>query len=81
MYFQFPTKSPVRLVFSAHIMWQSFIAALVVGTILCLINQGDALFAGKEINIYKLVLTYMVPFLVASYGSWNMARMSRVVSV
>ncbi|VAW18633.1 hypothetical protein MNBD_ALPHA12-1129 [hydrothermal vent metagenome] len=81
MHFQPLTMSPVRLVFSSRIMWQSLVIALVVGTILCLINQGDALFAGKPLNIYKLALTYMVPFVVASYGSWNMARMSRVVSV
>ena len=71
------TKSPVQLVFSARIMWQSFIVALVVGTILCLINQGDALLAGREIDMWKVVLTFIVPFLVSTYGAWNMAQASQ----
>jgi hypothetical protein len=36
---------------------RSLIAALVVGTVLNLINQGDALFGGKSIDWVKLLLT------------------------
>jgi hypothetical protein len=43
--------------------------ALVVGTVLNLINQGDALIAGQHIIIVKVVLTYMVPYCVATYGA------------
>ena len=43
--------------------------ALVVGTILNLINQGDALVAGARPNILKLVLTFAVPYAVATYGA------------
>jgi hypothetical protein len=42
---------------------RSFLVALIVGTILNLINQGDALFGGK------LVLTFAVPYCVATYGA------------
>lgn len=43
--------------------------ALVVGTILNLINQGDALIAWEmeKISFGKLLLTYCVPFLVSTY--------------
>ena len=34
---------------------------LVVGTILNLINQGDAIFGGMAINWTKIVLTYIAP--------------------
>ena len=53
------------------------IAALIVGTILNLINQGDALFAGGTVNLTKLLLTYAVPYCVATYGavSFRLAAM------
>lgn len=47
------------------------IVAVVVGTILNLINQGDAFVSGSGIDLLKLALTYCVPFCVASYGSYN----------
>jgi hypothetical protein len=48
---------------------RSLAAALVVGTILNLINQGDALFAGRALDWFKLALTYIVPYCVATYGA------------
>ena len=46
---------------------RSFFVALVVGTILNLINQGDALFGDAHLNIIKVILTYAVPYCVATY--------------
>ena len=46
--------------------------ALVVGTVLALLNQGDVLFAGPpwpNLLWPKLALTYCVPFAVATYGA------------
>jgi hypothetical protein len=48
---------------------RSLVVALVVGTILNLINQGDALFAGAQLNLVKLILTFAVPYAVATYGA------------
>ena len=48
---------------------RSFWVAVVVGTILNLINQGDRLFAGARLDLAKLVLTYLVPYFVAAYGA------------
>lgn len=48
---------------------RSFIVALIVGTVLNLINQGDALLSGTKLNLIKLLLTYSVPFCVATYGA------------
>jgi hypothetical protein len=42
---------------------------IVVGTLLNLINQGDALFGGAPIGWLKLCLTYAIPYCVATYGA------------
>ncbi len=70
-------KTPLQMCLSPKVLKQSLIVALVVGTILTLINQGDAVFSGGNINMVKVVLTYLVPLLVSTYGAWNMARMSQ----
>ncbi len=50
---------------------RSLIAALVVGTVLTALNQGDAIIQGQWANAlyWKIPLTYCVPFIVASYGA------------
>ena len=48
---------------------RSLWVGLVVGTILNLINQGDALAAGRRPDLLKLLLTYLVPYCVATYGA------------
>ena len=49
---------------------RSLMACLVVGSILTLLNQGDILFSGPRTVslLWKVPLTYLVPFLVASWG-------------
>ena len=44
--------------------------ALVVGTILCLINQFDLIVTGRATGLVwlKVGLTYLVPFGVSNYG-------------
>ena len=50
--------------------------AVVVGTILTFLNQGDTLISGEWNNAlyWKIPLTYCVPFLVATYGALAAAR-------
>jgi hypothetical protein len=48
---------------------RSFFVALVVGTILNFINQGDALFGDGDVNLVKVGLTFAVPYCVATYGA------------
>jgi hypothetical protein len=43
--------------------------ALVVGTALNLINQGDALLGAASINWFKLLLTFAMPYVVSTYGA------------
>jgi hypothetical protein len=51
---------------------RSLAVALIIGTILNGINQGPKIFSG--LVWWKLVLTYFVPFAVASYGSYAAFR-------
>ena len=51
---------------------RSLIVAMVVGTILNAINQGDVLLAGGKLNWIKIVLSYVVPYCVATYGAASM---------
>ena len=39
---------------------RSFFLALIVGTVLNLINQGEILFGGGKLNLIKIFLTYAV---------------------
>jgi hypothetical protein len=48
---------------------RSFVVALIVGAFLNLINQGDALFGNGKLNITKILLTFAVPYCVATYGA------------
>jgi purine-cytosine permease-like protein len=50
------------------------IIALVVGTLLNLINQGDVILSGEKLNYMKISLTYCVPYVVASISSWLTLR-------
>ena len=67
------TKDLVRALRGAYLR-RSIGVALVVGTVLNVINQGDALFGGGSIVWTKLLLTYCVPFCVATYGTYSALR-------
>ena len=45
--------------------------ALIVGTVLVLINHGDALLQGQLdwVRAVKIVLTYMVPYMVSTHSA------------
>ena len=58
-----------RYAISDGVPRRSFVVALIVGTILNLINQGDVMLAGLPLDLAKLLLTYLVPYLVSTYGA------------
>jgi methyl-accepting chemotaxis protein len=70
------TAIALRRVLSRPICTRTLAVAAVVGTVLNLINQGDALLAGEALNWWKVALTYCVPFVVASYGAFCALRLS-----
>ena len=62
-------KRLVRYCFERGVVRRSVVVAIFVGTILNLINQGDALLDGRAINWSKVLLTFIVPYCVATYGA------------
>ena len=55
--------------FERQTVARSLKVALIVGTALNLINQGDAMINNEPMNIFKCLLTYAVPYCVATYGA------------
>lgn len=56
------------LIFDKGIVRRALITSAIVGTLLNLISQGDLLFAGDSVKLWKILLTYLVPYCVATYG-------------
>lgn len=48
---------------------RSLAVALVVGTVLNVINHGDAMLGSAPVNWLKIALTYLVPYVVCTYGA------------
>lgn len=59
----------LRLMATRPVAATAIRVALVVGTILNLINQGDALLHMAGVQWGKLLLNYLTPYLVASYSA------------
>lgn len=62
-----------RLTTTDGVPRRAAIVAAIVGTVLTLINQGDALVSGHSLNWAKVVLTYCVPYLVNTHGAVSAA--------
>jgi hypothetical protein len=62
--------------FAGPSLHRSLLVALVIGTVLNAINQGPEIVGGDWPVWWKLILTYFVPFAVASYGSYAAFRSS-----
>ena len=60
-----------HLFFSSTIQTRALKTAAVVGTILASINYLDVLVQGSLTSsvVFKIILTYCVPYLVAGYSS------------
>jgi hypothetical protein len=57
-----------------RVFHRAAVVAVVVGTVLNLINQGDALAGGRHIDWAKALLTYLVPFCVSAHGALSARR-------
>ena len=53
---------------------RALMTALVVGTILTMINHGDVILEGGSLNYLKVSLTYCVTFCVTTWGSLHSKR-------
>ena len=69
-----PPSDALRRTFTGAALRRSLTVAVLIGTALNAINQGPELFHGHAPVWWKLILTYFVPFAVASYGSYAALR-------
>ena len=60
-----------------HIVRNAVKIALVVGSVLNLINQGEALWRGSGISWPHVLLNFLVPYCVASYSAAKNERVRR----
>lgn len=68
------TREALKRTLTGPAVRRSIVVALLVGTALNVINQGPEMLSGEWPVLWKLALTYVVPFLVASYGSYAAFR-------
>ncbi len=59
----------LRLAISDGTPRTAAITALIVGSILVIVNQIDQIVAGVWPPFWKIYLTFCVPYLVATYGA------------
>jgi hypothetical protein len=64
-----PWRRALGLALQDGILRRALTVALIVGTVLNLINQGDVVFGHAPVNWLKLALTYVVPFFVSTHGA------------
>lgn len=58
-----------RLILQRKILVPAFKLALVVGTVLNVINNGEQLWIHHTLNLWNAALNYVVPFCVSSYSA------------
>lgn len=59
----------IRIARRRQIVVSALKVALVVGSLLNLVNQGGRLLDGLPVNLLQMLLNYLVPFCVSSYSA------------
>jgi hypothetical protein len=73
-----PEGSPImslRQALAPPVVGRSVFVAVIVGSTLNVINQGDVMLIGGSVSYLKLALTYVVPFCVSTYGAYSATAM------
>ena len=60
------------MVLRKGIIRRALLTSLVVGSVLLLINHGDTVKAQEYPELWKVGLTYLVPFVVTIWGSLSL---------
>ena len=69
-----PAPSLSQMAFGDGTPKKAFLTALVVGTVLTIINHGDFILAGDWPSLLKVLLTYCVPYCVTTWGAMTGKR-------
>jgi len=61
----------IKVALLKDVVFMALKMSLIVGSILALINHGDAVLEGTltHENLYKIALTFLVPYCVSTYSS------------
>ncbi len=70
-------RTLLRIACTGKIVKNSLRIALVVGSVLNLVNQGEAIMAGAAVSWVQVALNYLVPYCVASYSAAKQEATSR----
>jgi hypothetical protein len=66
---QSTAPSFAQMAFGDNTPRKALYTALVVGSILTMINHGDIILAGEAPPFFKVALTYCVPYCVTTWGA------------
>ena len=66
---QIARPSIIQMMFEGCTPKKAFFTAMVIGTILTAINHGDLIISGSLPPIWKIALTYCVPYCVTTWGA------------
>jgi hypothetical protein len=66
----------IKVCFSKEVVFRALITALVVGSILAVINYGESLLHRTITSeqIARMLLTFLVPYCVSTYSSVSTVR-------
>ena len=64
-----PPPSLAQMILGDGTPKRAVFTALVVGTLLTAINQGDMILSGSAPAAWKVILTYCVPYCVTTWGA------------
>jgi len=69
-------KEWLRIAIRRDIVLRGLKVGAIIGTILVAINQGDLILSGQldASAVWKIPLTYLVPYCVATYGGVSAIR-------
>lgn len=72
-------KEWLMIAMRKDIVMRGLKVAAIVGTVLVAINQGDLILGGRldASAVWKIPLTYLVPYCVATYGGVSAIRADR----
>lgn len=72
--FKDAVRAWLALATTRDIVQRAIRVGIIVGMVLNLINQGDALFGEKDVNWIKFFVTFFVPYSVSTYAGVEALR-------
>lgn len=70
---RFLRRRALKIASSPQVVRLALRMSALIGTVLNLINQGDALFGDAKLVPGKVLLTYLVPYCVATYSATSVS--------